>query len=297
MFIENLGTLNKKVLLDSVPKFDEAQLYYFRREKGNYVSFAVKNGKTQELMMNCSAWEILQLCNGEKSILEIEEEYKERYAYMNSNANFLKDIITTLCVFDKIWLISWGKEGSPFMVSTEIELGEGYTLTWAKENEIRDIVATYEKFVGYSGYYLHNCPNNKFKGLSEYQKETSLRSKLFFYKEDFFILKNEKSEIVGIISVSNNHPDTDVVEITTLIVPDDMIETVLKGLQKILKENSLFELSKLRLKAISSDEVKKNQTSYEKCGFMKTAVLKDEYGKDNDLIYFDYFFEGADRNE
>lgn len=297
MFIENLGTLDKKALLDSVPKFDDGQLYYFRREKGNYISFAVKNGKTQELLMNGSAWEILQLCNGKKSILEIEEEYKDCYAYMNSNANFFKDIITTLCVFDKIWLISWGKDGSPFMVSTEIALGDEYTLTWAKENEIRDIAATYEKYVGYSGYYLHNCPNNKFKGLSEYQKETSLRSKLFFYKEDFFILRNKEREIVGIISVSNNHPDTDVLEITTLIVPDNMIENVITGLEKILKENYLFDLSKLRIKAISSEETIKNQDSYEKCGFTKTVVLKDEYGKGSDLIYFDYFFERVDRNE
>lgn len=297
MFIENLGTLDKKMLLNSVPKFDEGQLYYFRREEGNYISFAVKNGKTQELMMNCSAWEILQLCNGEKSILEIEEEYKERYAYMNSNANFLKDIITTLCVFDKIWLISWGNGGSPFMLSAEVGLGDGYTLTWAKENAIRDIVTTYEKYVGDSGYYLHNCPNNKFKGLSEYQKETSLRSKLFFYKEDFFVLKNKEREIVGIISVSNNHPDTDIVEIATLIIPDYMVEVTLLGLEKILKENSLFDLSKLRLKVISSDEMTIHYASFEKCGFMKTAVLKDEYGKGSDLIFFDYFFEGVDRDE
>ncbi len=294
MFIENLGMLDKKMLLDSVPKFDDEQLYYFRREEGNYLSFAVKNGKTQELMMNCSAWEILQLCNGEKSILEIGEEYKERYAYIDNKANYLKDIITTLCVFDKIWLISWGNGGSPFMLSAEIGLGDGYTLTWAKESDIRDIVATYEKYVGNEGYSLHNCPNNKFKGLSEYQKETSLRSKLFFYKEDFFILRNTEKEIVGISSVSNNYPDTDIAEITTLIVPDDMLEAVLLGLEKILKENFLFDLSKLRLKVIKGNEKNTNHDTYEKCGFKQTALLKDEYGKDNDLVFYDYFFEGVE---
>lgn len=297
MFIDNLGTLDKKMLLDSVPKFDESQMYYFRREAGNYISFAVKNGKTQELMMNCSAWEILRLCNGKKSILEIEEEYRERYAYMNSNANFLKDIITTLYVFDKIWLISWEKGGSPFMLSAETGLENGYTLTWAKENEIRAIVETYDKYVGYSGYYIYNCPNNKFKGLNEYQKETSVRSKLFFFKEDFFILKNKEREIVGVISVSNDHPDTDIVEITTLIVPDNMVETVLLGLEKILKENYLFNLSKLRLKVISSNDIAMNYASYENCGFIKTAALKNEYGSGNDLIFFDYFFEGVNRDE
>ncbi len=297
MFIDNLGTINKKVLMDSIPKFEEKRLYYFRREKGNYMSFAVINGKTQELLMNGTAWEVLELCDGKKNILKIIEDYQVRYLYLNNNSDYMKDVVISLYTFDKLWLLSWGKEGTPFMINKEITLDNGYTLTWTNENDISDIAATYEKYVGYTGYFNHNYPNNRKKGLSDYQKETVLRSKLFYYNEDYFILKNTENEVVGIISVSNNQPDTDIVEITTLIVPENVIENVLKGLQQILKEYYIFDINKIRIKFISSDLSQIMKESISRCGFINSAVLKDEYGKDNDLMMFDFFYERVNAYE
>lgn len=297
MFVEKLNTIDKNLVLNSVPKIVEDNLYYFRREKENYVSFAAKNGKTQEMLMNGTAWEILQMCNGERTISELIGMFTERYSYLKQNGNFVRDVVTTLSIFDRLWLLSWGKEGSPFMINRQIILSEDYTLTWANESQIRELTEAYVKFAGDTGYANHNCPVNKFKGLSDYQKETTLRSKLFYYKEDFFVLKNKDGQIKGIASVSNNYPDSSNLEVTTMIVPETFLKEVITGVQKLLVENYIFDLNKLRIKSISDELDESRKQVYLDCGFAQTAVLKDEYGKGVDLEIFDYIFERNDVNE
>ncbi|MCI1654154.1 MAG: hypothetical protein LKI32_00050 [Lachnospiraceae bacterium] len=299
MFIKEIGTIDKDVIFNSKPKFEEQQLYYYRREEDGYVSFVVKNGKTQELMMNGSAWEILELCNGKRSILEIGECLKSRYGYLNGKFNFIKDVIVTVCMFDQIWLVSWGKGGSPFMINSKLELSKGSSLEWCKENRIREIEDTYEKFVGQTGYYQFNCLDNRFKGLSEYQNTTFLRSKLFFYKEDFFLLTNHNGEREGVISIRNDQPNTDVLEVSTILTPMDKVEELLKGAIRLIMDNYLFKLNKLRIKMISDDtRVEENiLNAFGNVGFTNTAILKNEYGENSDLLYFDYLFEGSDKNE
>lgn len=110
MFYDNISLTNKEKLLKSIPKFEEERIFYFRHEKGNKKSFAIVNGKTQEMVMNGEAWEILKLCNGERIVEQIKEDFATRYSYMNPTADFLKDVVVTLFAFDKLWALSWGKE-------------------------------------------------------------------------------------------------------------------------------------------------------------------------------------------
>lgn len=290
MFIENIGTIDQELVMNSIPKYEKERLYYFRYERENHVSFAVRNGKTQELLMNGTAWEILQLCDGQRSVYGIIEEYRERYEYINKNINFTRDVVSTLHIFDKLWLLSWGNGGSPYMISKSITVKDEYTLTWVNESAIREIVATYEKYGEGVDCYFHNSPNNSYKGLNEYQKELSVRNKLFNYKEDFFLLRDCDNNVVGVVSVSNNYPESDILEVSTLIVPKDMMQASLEALQVLIRENYIFELSKLRIRVNSSRESEEKQVIYERCGFEKCAILKDEYGKGNDLIIFDYIF-------
>ena len=128
MFYDNISLTNKEKLLKSIPKFEEERIFYFRHEKGNKKSFAIVNGKTQEMVMNGEAWEILKLCNGERIVEQIKEDFATRYSYMNPTADFLKDVVVTLFAFDKLWALSWGKGGSPFMVNGTIKLNEKYDL-------------------------------------------------------------------------------------------------------------------------------------------------------------------------
>lgn len=107
MFYDNISLTNKEKLLKSIPKFEEERIFYFRHEKGNKKSFAIVNGKTQEMVMNGEAWEILKLCNGERIVEQIKEDFATRYSYMNPTADFLKDVVVTLFAFDKLWALSW----------------------------------------------------------------------------------------------------------------------------------------------------------------------------------------------
>lgn len=232
-------------------------------------------------------WEILKLCNGERTVEQIKEDFATRYSYMNPTADFLKDVVVTLFAFDKLWALSWGKGGSPFMVNGTIKLNEKYDLIWATEDDIREIFAAYKMYADNTEYTYHNCPANRNKGLSDYQKETVLRSKMFYYKEDFFVLKDREGNVMGITSISNNHPETDILEITTLLVPEEILEQVLIGCEQLLKSLYPFNISKLRIKTIGSDlEMLEKQLF--NCGFKKVSQLMDEYGKGNDLIIYDW---------
>ena len=206
---------------------------------------------------------------------------------MNPTADFLKDVVVTLFAFDKLWALSWGKGGSPFMVNGTIKLNEKYDLIWATEDDIREIFAAYKMYADNTEYTYHNCPANRNKGLSDYQKETVLRSKMFYYKEDFFVLKDREGNVMGITSISNNHPETDILEITTLLVPEEILEQVLIGCEQLLKSLYPFNISKLRIKTIGSDlEMLEKQLF--NCGFKKVSQLMDEYGIGNDLIIYDW---------
>lgn len=81
MFYDNISLTNKEKLLKSIPKFEEERIFYFRHEKGNKKSFAIVNGKTQEMVMNGEAWEILKLCNGETTDVLYKYSCKWRYCY------------------------------------------------------------------------------------------------------------------------------------------------------------------------------------------------------------------------
>lgn len=287
MFYDGIGLIDKQRLLLGRPKFEENRMFYFRYEKMGKISFAIKNGKTQEMLMNGSAWEILQLCDGKKTVENIKELYAKRYSYLETSVDFLKDIAVTLFVFDKLWALSWGKGGSPFMLSGKIELSDNYTFEWAGEKDIRIIAETYTQYVEEDAYTCHNTPDNRNKGLSDYQNETILRSKLFYYKEDFFLLKNFEDKVIGIISVSNNQPDTDNLEISTIIVPEKFIEMSLNGLKSILQSNYPYNIKKIRIKVIGNDEENCMTTCLNKCGYEKVAVLKEEYGPQRDLCVYD----------
>ena len=58
MFYDNISLTNKEKLLKSIPKFEEERIFYFRHEKGNKKSFAIVNGKTQEMVMNGEAYSL-----------------------------------------------------------------------------------------------------------------------------------------------------------------------------------------------------------------------------------------------
>lgn len=164
------------------------------------------------------------------------------------------------------------------MVNGTIKLNEKYDLIWATEDDIREIFAAYKMYADNTEYTYHNCPANRNKGLSDYQKETVLRSKMFYYKEDFFVLKDREGNVMGITSISNNHPETDILEITTLLVPEEILEQVLIGCEQLLKSLYPFNISKLRIKTIGSDlEMLEKQLF--NCGFKKVSQLMDEYGK------------------
>ena len=146
-----------------------------------------------------------------------------------------------------------------------------------------------------SAYYKHINEQfefiKKIKLWADYKnKENKRRREFGKYLEEF--MKYTKlsyfyNSLESITSISNNHPETDILEITTLLVPEEILEQVLIGCEQLLKSLYPFNISKLRIKTIGSDlEMLEKQLF--NCGFKKVSQLMDEYGKGNDLIIYDW---------
>ena len=113
MFYDNISLTNKEKLLKSIPKFEEERIFYFRNEKVNKKSFAIVNGKTQEMVMNGEAlvigigFPILQSLGEKinliKRILEVTPiGYLDVWVKQDIDINFIAKILIIVVV----WSIS-----------------------------------------------------------------------------------------------------------------------------------------------------------------------------------------------
>lgn len=293
MFLQDFEQLSIDKFLQCVPRFEEKKLVYYRREDTENFSFYIANGKSQELSMNGEAWEILKLCNGKRTIEEISNVFASRYDYIDSTIDFKKDVMKVLYMFNKLDALSWKKGGSPFMVQETCHGQNGMSVKWANESYIREISEAYRIAFGSKQHIKFAFPPDYIHKMlgDNLDQETLLRSKLFNYSEDYFVVyRNEKPE--GVISIKNNLPDSNVVEIVTLLVPLDLVKSSLECIQQLLIQHYPFPISKIRIRSITPTEdsfsvIIPILTDF---GFRKMVTLNNEYGKDKDLIIYDKMF-------
>ena len=67
-------------MVDNKPKFKYSNLGWYREEKEGYWTFIPKyHPETRELVINRTSKDILDFCDGCRTIQQIEEEMKKKY--------------------------------------------------------------------------------------------------------------------------------------------------------------------------------------------------------------------------
>ena len=187
------------------PIFKLENIEYEREEKEGYWTIVPKfHPETRELVINRTAREILELCNGARTIEQIEAEMQSRYLE-TPNDLIYRDLCSTLARFSRLLVIEWDGE-NPFLYKREEIINDEFSLMIAEESDIIEI----KSFIDNSGVLNGKEPREGnfaqwiYKNpriLSLEYELVSIRSKIFAYMEEFFLLVG-RDKISGLLSIS-----------------------------------------------------------------------------------------------
>jgi len=186
---------------DYKPIFSKNYLSYYREENDEHVTILPKrHEEVRELMLNPTAFYILKLCNGENCIRDIITDLNQKY---DASADTISnDVVTTLFQFSLLEIVSW-KDDNPFLeaISHQKYLDSSTLFEVGTEGDIVDILNFLSPYLETGKSFQDDlisyiCP---YSNTSEYT-ELALRSKLFNFSEDFFLIK-VNNKIEGIISM------------------------------------------------------------------------------------------------
>lgn len=275
--------IDESVYKKSKPNFSEAKFSYKRHEKNGVISCHSKELPTvQEIFINPTAYELLKLCNSERTPEEICEKAVEIFKGV-SKEKIYYDLKNVLLQYSKYALIDWEEGVNPFMNTYNTILDGNFTLSLANETDLRGIKAFLEdeKMQG-EKYYL-----NITRRIEEYTDELILRQKLFMFSEEFAVVKDENNNIVGLLSIliPSNMKST-VSSIGIIKMNQAFIPRALDFIVDIIEEISVKKLTKIKYQHIIEDSKNEDLRGiFLNKGFMSEAILKNEFeDKDIEII-------------
>jgi len=264
--------------------FSKDNLKYFREEKNEYITVMSKeHPESKELIINPTAKEILYLCNGKRSYSEIVEIMLNKYDVKRKILE--NDIRKTLLFYSNLKIIEWLEGENPFIMNHCKVLSEKEELTakLAHESDIRkilDFLQNYKETLNYYSPYINE---------GDYS-ELVLRSKLFSFSEEFFILE-KKGVIQGCLGIQMpiNQSFT-AAAINIILCPENELEHLLKYSISILSKTSVCPITKIRFIARnenSKDDLIANIVI--KCGFIYEGFFRKEIG-DLDIKMYSFIY-------
>ncbi|MEO0129294.1 MAG: PqqD family protein [candidate division WOR-3 bacterium] len=266
---------------NSVPIFRRENLSYWREEREGYVTLISKvHPETRELIINLTAKEILDLCNGIRAIEEIEDEIQNKYPLVKKEQIKI-DVAKTLSSFSRLGIIEWINGDNPFLYRRKEPLSDNFWMGIGQEEEIHKIgqliksIPKLESYQNNGRYFIYKSPYFHY---SEYE-ELPLRQKLFAYLEDFSLLYH-KEEIVGMISIEIPLlRNTTAGIIKLIIVPRDLFEELIKYAQDNFPRLAVKDITKIKILELSTEPLDiKILEILHKIGYKEEGVLQDEFG-------------------
>jgi hypothetical protein len=276
-------------MVENKPKFKYSNLGWYREEKEGYWTFIPKyHPETRELVINRTSKDILNFCDGCRTIQQIEEEMNKKYPDA-STIQIKNDISKMLSKFSRLGVIEWDGE-NPFLERKEEPINEEFSMVIAQEDNLMDILNFLKDSQNYDKdrYYFYANPVN----VSAEYSELELRHKLFSFKEEFFLVKNKK-KVVGLISIAM--PKLIYfcsALIKNIVTPSELIEDHINYSIDNLLFLSVNEVIKIELfednSTILDDTLKKILLNN---NFVEEAYLKNELGFDKDLRIYSWFYK------
>lgn len=281
-----LINLGEEYYLDNnfYPLFSPSSCSFIRDENHGYATI---NSNTKinlkELIINPTGKKILKLCDGETTIKDIVSVLSNEYKNVNEDLIY-RDVINVLFDFTNIEILTW-KGCNPFMIDIEEKIGD-YTLKFATENDIKDIIS----FVKKEDSEIKYEPISLACACAKDELETHLRSVLFSLLEDIFIAKKD-GEIVGILNITIPQQMTSTAStITNIQSSKEATSTLLKYATDKLKSISIVEFTKVVILLNEDDESQiKLKEHLKESGFKEECRLENEY-KNSTVVRYAYIY-------
>lgn len=122
-----------------IPIFKKENLSYSREEKEGYWTFISKlHPETRELIVNFTGREILELCDGIRSLEEIEAEMVNRYPSVGRE-QIKNDVCKSIATFSRLGIIEWVNNDNPFLYRYKEPLKDNLWLAIGQEDDIDKI--------------------------------------------------------------------------------------------------------------------------------------------------------------
>lgn len=277
---------------EAIPEYVKSNISFYREEKDGFVTLIPRRFPGGIKLVNSTAREIIDLCNGSTSVRHIYEAMQQRYPDAKPIV-LKKDLQQTLLLLSRSNLIKWKGDYNPFALPKplfELRIDRNTRVYRARESDFFDILA----FLDSCGITTKKSRNIEYTNLCEsplvragMYNEVLLRMRLFSYIERFYLL--EKGTLrTGMLGVMEDYPISRRVFVSVLGLKEgqdrceDMkhiFETVFLDMKK--------QHSKIKCSLLSS---LKDLEVYRNClceiGFEQEGILKGEYIEGEDEFIY-----------
>lgn len=267
----------------AIPVYEQS-FSFIRDELDGNKSVRLKTlPRVQELFLNQTSFEILELCDGKRNCEEILSCMLNKYLNVSKDILY-KDFFNIIMLMSKFQIISW-RERNPFMNKTEIKIEE-LKFELLDDTNIREII----KFVNERKEDLQWI--NLMHDYRNYS-ELYIREMLFNYAEDFFALRNTSNDIIGLISIKYSVNSKSSVGHIGIIVCDRIyLDTLVRGIVQFSGSKCINPLiSKIKVQILKDDfdEMAELISVLKNSGFvLENTSIKEFKGKD--LMNYCYYY-------
>ena len=271
------------------PIFKKENVLYEREEKDGYWTFLPKfHPETRELIVNRTSREILGLANGTKTVVEIKDTMVKKYPDVDKNL-INNDVDKILSSFSRLRIVEWEGE-NPYLYKNLEPLDKNWSLMIGQEHDLYNLsnfINSVSANIDTTNYHFVRSPTVHPKQYTE----ISLRSRLFSFSEEFFLLYDNK-KIGGLISIElPNIQNNTSAELKYIVSPKQYFKQFLQYTIDNLPFLSVNYITKIRLsesiKNLFSEDFK---NSLKEIGFNLEGTLKDEYGFNNNVNIWSYIY-------
>ncbi len=280
---------------NAVPIFSKDYLLYFRDEKEGYMTLISKeHPETMELIINPTSKQILELCNGKRTISDIYKTFEKWYPQV-SKKKLHMDIIKALSNFSRLGIIKWeGK--NPFVNEMREEIDNNiYMLVGYEEhfslimNFLNSFGIPQQKYNIAHNYYFYlnplSIPNHEYR-------DVAIRQKLFSYSEEFFLIRR-KDKTIGLITVSvpiyqKGKSKAGVINLIVVEKKNKILDYAFDYILRIFPIFSIVQPTKIKIFLEKEDD--EIIAHLKEKGFKLEGKVKNEIDFDKNLVVYSYYY-------
>jgi len=281
--------------MSSKPVFKKEYLAYERKENGGFWTIIPKyHPETNELIINQTSKDILDLCDGNKDIPALIESMVTKYPSASKEL-VTKDVDQLLSSYSRLNLIAWENGSNPYITKRDKLIDESYSIAVGTEEELESI----SKFILDSKVLSQTVDTHSIKNDMYYYKSPfaddnvysvlSIRQKLFSYTEEFILLYKEDA-ICGVIGISMPIGPVSSAAIEFVYCPKAFAEQMFSYSHTILPHVCVRPIAKIKF-LISNTCPNNIEADLAVMKYNQEATLQNEYGFESQIRIYSYHYD------